>query len=218
MSFQGPISSASSHLGWWSITCITPIPLPMLPMSTTKLPPWDSLDRTPAITAGSIQYFRPTTLIMGWYLRRYGLSLSASLSEARTPGTHTEGSMWLGVLRLRLRPVTENPKFKPLVATSWPHSLRPFLWSKIKTPCMHLLKLEISVVISAMSQALSLPWQSCGHKNHWSNPKNPSKGFSKKYIMPLQQVTVWRRKTPYPSVRDFRQVPLDNFAHNHPNF
>ncbi|EDL99221.1 rCG22504 [Rattus norvegicus] len=71
----------------------------MLPMSNTKLPPGDSLDRTPAITAGSIQYFCPTSLMVGWYLRRYGLSTSASRSEARTPAANTERRTWMMVIQ-----------------------------------------------------------------------------------------------------------------------
>lgn len=90
----GTHSTVAVCHNWWRVTCTTPVSSPTL---TRMLPPGDSRDTTPAITAGSTQYFWPTVCIMGWYLSRYGMSISASLSEARTPKANTGGKRWLGV-------------------------------------------------------------------------------------------------------------------------
>lgn len=84
------LSTTAIHYNWWRVTCTTPIPLSTVPTLTRTLPLGDSLDMTPAITAGSTQYFWPTVCITGWYLSRYGRSISAILSEARTPKANTE--------------------------------------------------------------------------------------------------------------------------------
>lgn len=102
-----PCTAVAICHNWWRITCAL-IPSPALSTLTRMLPPWDSLDNTPAITAGSTQYFRPTVRIMGWYLNRYGLSISASLSEAWTPKANTEGKMRLGVTYAEMRAQEER--------------------------------------------------------------------------------------------------------------
>jgi hypothetical protein len=99
-----PWSRKATHqVDWWRVTC-TLTPSPALPTLTRTLPPWDSLDKTPAITAGSTQYLRPTFRIMGWYLTRYGMSISASLSEARTPEANTKEGCSLMWLTLNQKP------------------------------------------------------------------------------------------------------------------
>lgn len=78
----------------WGVTCTM---LVLSPTLTRILSPGDFLDKIPAIMAGSMQYFWPMVCIVGWYFRRYGMSISASLSEARTPKPNTKGRMQLGV-------------------------------------------------------------------------------------------------------------------------
>lgn len=54
-----------STVATWRVTCTTLTPSSTLPPWTRRLPPGYPLDTTPAITAGSTQYFWPTVRIMG---------------------------------------------------------------------------------------------------------------------------------------------------------
>lgn len=137
----------------WRVTCTTLTPSPTLPALTRMLPAGDSLDTTPAITAGSTQYFWPTVRMMGWNLSRYGISISASLSEARTP-TATQKERW-GLVWLMLK---------------WELQRRGKIYSKflgsssgLRSPCLGFLKSLVAIptteiMIRFLGAWVGIPW------------------------------------------------------------